>query len=446
MRVSRIFSRVRLCLLSAALSFVVAFMLFSSHQVFAQATCTLWRINFGALTVPGEPFDGTDPSAVCSSAGAALVAYLNAGSSTNVYHLVSSTPVDGGVTCRVVYYRIRNSDGFQFANETSNYNIINAGATECPPTCAELSGTTKTFSGSSGGIPASICSGGCAYEKSGIGVQMGGQWAMPFKASGQSCSSTPSTPAPPGEKCITGSSGMEYCHNPTGGGNCGFVNGEFVCLKNIKNNGCKVMSDGSRVCGKDAGTPPVPDNGTPGIPATPDQEISAKDSGGTTYNYNFYSSTTVGGSSRDPGSSGAPQGSGQNGGNGTGSGVTDGDGEGEDDGEGIDTGDGSELSGFGQCMAENGGVSLVAMTSCASSAFGDAWDGLTSSPLISAITGISAAMGTPGACPSYPITIFGETHDLMEFGCSMMAEQGALLQLIAMVIWSLFGIRIVLST
>ena len=128
----------------------------------------------------------------------------------------------------------------------------------------------------------------------------------------------------------------DYCEGLEARPGCGWLNDKYICTDNVGPNDCVVYPDGSRNCAGTAPTPPVPDNGTAGVPATPDGSIeicTAEDSCQTINNYN---ATTVDGSSRDPGGGLAPD-------DGPGSGVIgdgtgahsggDGDGDGEDGGE-----------------------------------------------------------------------------------------------------------------
>lgn len=166
---------------------------------------------------------------------------------------------------------------------------------------------------------------GCKVQRKGSTICLGSQCSTAYLGSGDDCGSVttanPATPAA-GENCVAGSS-AEYCQSEPSDQDCGYVNDNFVCLKSVEDDGCGVFSAGDRVCGSSAPTPPVPDNGTEGVPAEPDAEIvSTVDNSTTTYNY--YDSTTVSNSSRDPGTSGdnaydgSDDGSGMNGSGGDG--------------------------------------------------------------------------------------------------------------------------------
>jgi len=163
------------------------------------------------------------------------------------------------------------------------------------------------------------CFDGCgvsAVKAAGPGIDKNpdGTFSFPvsIQSTGASCTggggeTEPAAPPEPetnNENCVTSSAGVEYCSGPYGE-NCGYVNDQFTCLGRTDSDECWVMTDGSRMCGSNAPMPPVPDNGTAGVPATPDDTVQA--SGGDTINnvYNFYNSTTVTGSSRPVGDSGA---------------------------------------------------------------------------------------------------------------------------------------------
>lgn len=129
-----------------------------------------------------------------------------------------------------------------------------------------------------------------------------------------------------GETCVTSASGMEFCLEPQGE-NCGYVNNNFTCLGSVEPDGCAVFPDGGRVCGAAAPTPPVPDSGTAGQPAMPDESVQATN-GSVTNVFNFFDSTTVNNSSRPPGNSGDNPYDGEDDGNGTGGDGTEEEGEG----------------------------------------------------------------------------------------------------------------------
>lgn len=104
-----------------------------------------------------------------------------------------------------------------------------------------------------------------------------------------------------GESCAS-SGANQFCLSNQGT-NCGYLNDSFVCLPRVESDGCKVFTDGGRVCGASAPVPPVPDNGTAGVPATPVATVSSTVNNSTS-NLNVFSGSQAAMSSRDPGMSG----------------------------------------------------------------------------------------------------------------------------------------------
>lgn len=87
------------------------------------------------------------------------------------------------------------------------------------------------------------------------------------------------------------STGVTVCLTDTDD-DCGTVNGDAFCAKDVPTNGCKNTSQGGRLCDKNAPTPPKPNKGTPGDEADEDAEVTGE--GGNQYYY--YNAVTVGNS------------------------------------------------------------------------------------------------------------------------------------------------------
>lgn len=96
-------------------------------------------------------------------------------------------------------------------------------------------------------------------------------------------------------QCIS-SGGDTWCTDGLASQNCGMLNGEYVCLGTISSGGCTFFGNGDLACDAGAGSPPAPDNGTPGQAATPTTTMTTGD-GTTQTTVNVYSNTTVGASS-----------------------------------------------------------------------------------------------------------------------------------------------------
>ena len=145
--------------------------------------------------------------------------------------------------------------------------------------------------GGEGALPTSICSEGCSYELAGVGGSMGGFYAGGFSATGAQCSGA-GDGASPGQNCVQ-SNGDTLCFDPVDS-NCGVFNGELICLDDIPVNDCVTALDGGVYCGQSSPTPPVPDNGVPGVSADPDNQITVA---GDAPDVDYYSGGTVADSS-----------------------------------------------------------------------------------------------------------------------------------------------------
>lgn len=218
------------------------------------------------------------------------------------------------------------------------------------------------------------------------------------------------------EGCISGSAG-EFCQSElTNGENCGYLNDQFICVGQTGNDNCNVMADGSRVCGTQAPMPPVPDNGTPGTRATPDGQLVVQN--GNTYN--FYSSTTVGGSSRDPGTTG------ENPYNGSAPGGS-GDGEGEGDDEFENPGS-LTVPDMGE-YEEPGAV------------LSGAWETMQEAPIVLALSVVGYSFPA-GVCPTATISPFGEALEI-DAHCEIVEGISGILAAVCIFGWAIVGYRIV---
>lgn len=260
------------------------------------------------------------------------------------------------------------------------------------------------------------------------------------------------------ESCTTTSAGNEFCLAKDGE-NCGWFNGEFVCLPQIDDDGCGVFSDGGRICGPDAPTPPVPDNDTPGNPAAPDDTIEARDDQGNETTYNYYDNDTVNNSHRPPGTSGDNP---YDGDDGTGVGGGAGGGAGGGGGEGLmcdpesdagcnsegEAGEESDLREGWQCWAE-GGDFAGAVAECFSDATEAVWNGLVNDASLLQIANETAAAWPAGGggCPSDVVNIgwLNASFDFWEVPCTFLDDVEALLGPLFLLMWSLMGLRILLT-
>ena len=163
-------------------------------------------------------------------------------------------------------------------------------------------------------IPDHICSNGCWYERKyddvPVTFNLGGTaWTGTFVSTGNACDllqdETGGGGAP--ENCISDSvgntfcagygsdqappncmeaNGQQVCLDPVAPQNCGYINGTQLCLDDYPDEGvCHFIPGGSYICFADAEkgptSPPYPDTGTPGVPATPDVTMEPGDDTGT---------------------------------------------------------------------------------------------------------------------------------------------------------------------
>lgn len=260
---------------------------------------------------------------------------------------------------------------------------------------------------------------------------------------------------PPSETCVTSAAGNELC-SADGGDSCGWFNDEFVCFKRIESDGCQAMQSGGRLCGPDAPVPPVPDNGTPGQPAPPDDVVNIENN-----ITNYYNNTTVSNSHRPPNSSGDNPYDGDDGSGTSPAGGSGGDGGGAgegltcdpstdsgctEDGEGGDPDD--DPRGGWSCWADGEGFS-GAVQQCFSSAAQTLYSTLIadSSLLNVAVLTADAVPSGGGSCPSdvFTIPFVGESYDAWEVPCMFLSDVESILGPLFLFGWSLIGLRILLS-
>jgi len=108
-----------------------------------------------------------------------------------------------------------------------------------------------------------------------------------------------------GERCVG-----QFCQSVNTGENCGYFNDKYTCVDSIQPDKCQRNGDGSASCAAGAPTPPKPDNGTPGVPAPPNNSVEACTGSNSCQEINYYNTVTVTGSSRPMPTGSNPDGSG----------------------------------------------------------------------------------------------------------------------------------------
>lgn len=370
------------------------------------------------------------PSSACSSFASSCAPGTCglAWNHTSVLQGQSVTGSPGAYNCRVDFRNGPDPTPLIFVTSISQRTTTN-----CPCDTEHPDAGTQFTAGNVSG-PNSYCN-PVTLCKMNVTARTGD--TMNVSHTRENCGDADPDPAQPSEgdpeTCQAVGDG-QYCASSGGDGQCGYMNDTFTCLKNVAPNECKALTGGGRICGPLANTtPPVPDNGTPGVPATPDGTIEQErtENGATvTNNYSYYNATTVAGSARDPGTDGGADDGGSPSG---GSGGDDGGEEpGAPDCEGTTCGEGvPELEDIGT-MTE---------------AFTGFWGELQDVPLVEAATDIAPAFPA-GACPDWSDTVdvYGETVEA-DFGfiCTTWADVSPVLSFVALVFWGIIALRVLLS-
>uniref|UniRef100_UPI002B6EF846 hypothetical protein n=1 Tax=Povalibacter sp. TaxID=1962978 RepID=UPI002B6EF846 len=223
------------------------------------------------------------------------------------HSFVYSSATLSGDNCVISGTSMSGSFGPFNRNTTAGYFAVGPNCTE--PPIEECENTTESTSVVASSVPSNACNPitHCKMKR-GAGICIGLSCVFSVTHTTEQCDSgidPPVEPGDSGEQCAEGAE-VEFCKSSDSpaGKNCGFVNGEFACIDAVKPGECKVLSSGARICSQSAGTPPAPDNGTAGQPATPDETLDQTSSTGAAATYNYFNSTTVAGSARDPGTTG----------------------------------------------------------------------------------------------------------------------------------------------
>lgn len=380
------------------------------------------------------------PTTEAPAAIAAYVAYVLANPPTSGSFIdqpgaVSNCEYQGvdAYRCQVRSIRVDGPAAGDYCATPSNcgdkgfayYRVIRSTAPEgfCDGPCTELSGQDAFVGMNAGDGTGTYCnSNGCQVDVpaptlrvtcSASGV-CSSQSIYKSTYSGQSCAMEDED-VTEGD-CTVGPFGRMCVEETPTGQNCGELNGERVCVESISS-GCRSYASGSVACvveGEGA-TDQVPDNGTEGVPATPDMQV-AKD--GKVVNY--YNKNTVSNSSSSVvtnNSSGT--------GSGDGAGNGDGDGEGLDDLEGPELG---EVDGFGGVTSEFLGR-------------------VGGSDLLQAVEGLTNSWPT-GSCPNWSTHInAGVTEFDMDFGfiCGMWDDIAGVISAVMLAAWAWLAVRILMS-
>ncbi len=386
-------------------------------------SCTYYAIT-GIGPHGTDNFYGATPAAACTAAGAGE-------GTTGTY--------DAGTnTCSFAY-----GGGVGVIGPNTG-----SGPPQCPVQhCTPVPGVTNSFSGTSTSVATrSYCNTvtDCQVNVTQSVAVNGTVIYTGVESQTQDCASgTPAVPSgsasPAAPQCATGASGMTYCTNPTGGANCGEINGQFVCLGNIPQGGCAALAGGDKACDAKAGTPPAPDSGTPGVPATPSDTINTPGTSGMPPVVNYFNQATVSGSSA-AGNTGAPGGTPN---------PTSQAAQGQGTGWGTAVGSAGPSAGNGDCGASGVDCSADGSTPTLPDqrSIGDEatsyFSALHSVPIVAAVSGIAASVPT-GACPTATFSVLGTAFTLDE-QCTMFEQIQPLLSAVFLAMWALLGVKILMS-
>jgi hypothetical protein len=271
-------------------------------------------------------------------------------------------------------------------------------------------------------------------------------------AAGGNCAFSQTTPAVPQSQIDTGTA-VQDCQSygsvigcttqSASGVYCGTYNGDQVCLGSVPAGKCVAYASGGVACtvaaGSSAQSPPAPDSGSAGVPATPSASLSQSVSGATTTT-NYYNSTVAAASHNAAVTTGATA---------TATGTTTG-----------TAGSGTTVSGSvgvnanaanGDCGAStvncsgDGTVPTLATEPTAASSLSTYYTALQSVPIVAAFSGISSSWsGISASCPTWSISMFGHSYTL-DAHCAMIEGMGTALAAIMLAIYTLIGFRIVMS-
>lgn len=312
--------------------------------------------------------------------------------------------------------------------------IEQAGPADCPTTCA--SGNTMdvlsaiAHNDGSIGSAGSYCVNGCSFYNAGSLLTIGhkSNYGLIGKAmtNGQSCGASNATASTPGVNCFTAQGGTQ-CVDDTK--HVASTNGDVIDPLAPPNDGkCVSYPSGGVMCTVPAGktvaqmpTPPAPDNGTAGQVADPDTVVTGD---GKTMVY--YGSAKVNNSAAPVSTNG--KGTTQ----GTGSGNT---------GSGNGNGDSQE-----ECSSAtpcDGSIPELATQPTIQESTQALMNGIKGSPLVSAISSISTAVPS-GECPAPTLHAFGKDY-VWDSHCQILSNLAGTLGALMLVIYTIAGIRVVMS-
>jgi hypothetical protein len=429
-------------LLAAALMAMIV-----GHNAHAQTVCYAW--------VGKSSVQYADDSAACASYNQS--ADFHGGTRTDT---VSSDGVTGSAqnqqaSCKQ-HTTMTSTDGYCQISSTictpddvDPFVTIGVVAITCPPTaCAASSG--KTFAAqTSDGVHAagtSLCgSDGCSYHAAAtstfrhIAFGVGTAGAGDFQnVTGDGSSCTPATSAPnlgqqqdtgvPSTTCASAGGNISCMTQNATGKNCGTYNGYQVCVADIPPGKCVSYASGGVACTEAAGataatTPPSPNSGTSGVPATPQETVT--NPSGTT---NYYNSTTVSHSTTATTTTGNP--------------VPPVSGSGAPGAGTAPSAENGDCAATGTC-ASGATVPTLPTVPTIQSATQTYISAIQGAPIVAALASLSGSVPS-GTCPAPSIVLWAHTFTL-DAQCTLWDSIASVVSAIMLAAWVIMGVRILMS-
>ena len=311
---------------------------------------------------------------------------------------------------------------------------------DCTSVCSSLAGKTVPLVMSAGAQPAGtlvVDGSGCiasvvSTPTNVIGKCGGGMCAIQTATYTGGNDLTESYPSGGQGNCMADGSGGTVCTEADKGKNCGTFNGDEVCVASIPNGSCVSYASGGVACAAST-TPPVPNNGTSGTPATPTGQVQQYTDGTTSSTVNYYSSSTVAASTSPVAASAGGQNTGNAGTNassGTGTGAGTNPANGDCGATGVDcSGDGSTPT-----------LSTVPTIGDTSTGYVGS---LSSVPIVAAVTSIGASVPS-GSCPTGSFTVYGTSYTIDE-QCTLWDSVSSIVSACMLALYAILGIKILLS-
>lgn len=427
---------------------LVTIALLAPALVQAAGTCYQWRLasqsynGSSTYTTPWLPSAAEAADNFRDTVCASIMANSSTGTGTQYRNCRYDNFKLGGsgfpqYTFRMRVQQCSNTGGTACANDANWAEAVSTTFTLASqadpigcPECAQQ-GTEKTLDGATGTAPSSTCVNGCLYNRAGPYINFSASasglsgYIGTYQSSGTACQQVSGSTQPQSTQndCKATSTDVYCMVKNQNGENCGQVNGEWFCAKSTQPGACSSTNSGGQVCGSNrtdgkTETPPGPDTGTAGEPATPTASVKDDSTGRIT---NYYNSATVNGSTASSSSSSGGSSSSSSGGSSSSSSSS----------SSTCTGD-CDFDG-----PENAEVGTVAETGNSFVAR------LYNAPIVASVSSVGASLPA-GVCPQGTLNLFG-TSITMDMHCTLMSDIAPVISAVMLACWCFLGLRILMS-